>query len=75
PAAAMEADLVTLVGGLNDVLRPGCDTARVCALLEESVATLAPACGTLVLMRSPGRRGPVLERYRARMEQLFDFVD
>ncbi|MFI7241230.1 SGNH/GDSL hydrolase family protein [Streptomyces qinglanensis] len=75
PAAAMEADLVTLVGGLNDVLRPGCDTARVCALLEESVATLAPACGTLVLMRSPGRRGPVLERYRARMEQLFDFID
>ncbi|MBQ0866137.1 SGNH/GDSL hydrolase family protein [Streptomyces smyrnaeus] len=75
PAAAMRADLVTLVGGLNDVLRPGCDTARVCALLEESVATLAPSCGTLVLMRSPGRRGPVLERYRARMEHLFDFIE
>lgn len=74
-ASAMSADLVTLVGGLNDVLRPGCDTGRVCALLEESAATLAPSCGTLVLMRSPGRAGPVMERYRPRMEQLFDFID
>lgn len=74
-AAAMEADLVTLVGGLNDVLRPQCDVARVCALLEQAVATLAPACGQLVLMRSPGRRGPVLERYRRRMEELFTAID
>lgn len=75
PAAAMGADLVTLVGGLNDVLRPSCDMARVCGLLEESVATLAPSCGQLVLMRSPGRHGPVLKRYRPRMEELFDFID
>lgn len=75
PAAAMGADLVTLVGGLNDTLRPKCDMARVCGLLEESVATLAPSCKQLVLMRSPGRRGPVLERYRDRMEQLFGFID
>ncbi|MGY1434108.1 SGNH/GDSL hydrolase family protein [Streptomyces reniochalinae] len=75
PAVAMGADLVTLVGGLNDVLRPRCDTARVCALLEEAVGKLAPSCGTLVLMRSPGRSGPVLERYRARMEELFAFID
>ncbi|GAA3623757.1 SGNH/GDSL hydrolase family protein [Streptomyces chitinivorans] len=74
-AAAMGADLVTLVGGLNDVLRPKCDMGRVCGLLEESVAKLAPECRHLVLMRSPGRRGPVLERYRARMEHLFDFID
>lgn len=75
PAAAMNADLVTLVGGLNDVLRPSCDMPRVCGLLEEAVATLAPSCGQLVLMRSPGRQGPVLERYRPRMEELFDFID
>lgn len=74
-AAAMGADLVTLVGGLNDVLRPRCDMDRVCALLEDCAARLAPRCGRLVLMRSPGRRGPVLERYRARMEQLFAFLD
>ncbi|WP_340556057.1 SGNH/GDSL hydrolase family protein [Streptomyces sp. GSL17-111] len=74
-AAAMQADLITLVGGLNDVLRPSCDMGRVCGLLEESVERLAPACKHLVLMRSPGRQGPVLERYRTRMEELFAFVD
>ena len=74
-AAAMGADLVTLVGGLNDVLRPRCDLDAVCDALERSVAALAPACGRLVLMRTPGRRGPVLERYRPRMERLFSFVD
>ena len=75
PAAAMGADLVTLVGGLNDVLRPKCDVEEVCARLEEAVVTLAPACRQLVLMRSPARRGPVMERMRPRMEQLFDFID
>lgn len=74
-AASMNADLVTLVGGLNDTLRPRCDMGRVCALLEESVEKLAPSCGRLVLMRSPGRQGPVLDRYRSRMEELFAFID
>ncbi|MGI5472571.1 SGNH/GDSL hydrolase family protein [Streptomyces sp. CA-132043] len=74
-AAGMGADLVTLVGGLNDVLRPKCDVDRVCALLEEAAALLAPSCKQLVLMRSPGRQGPVLERFRPRMETLFDHID
>jgi lysophospholipase L1-like esterase len=74
-AAAMGADLVTLVGGLNDVLRPKCDVDAVCALLESSVERLAPVCGQLVLMRSPARRGPVATRFRPRMERLFDFID
>ncbi|MBB5121946.1 GDSL family lipase [Streptomyces eurocidicus] len=74
-AAAMGADLVTLVGGLNDALRPKCDVDLVCARLEEAVGRLAPDCKQLVLMRSPGRRGPVLERFRPRMEQLFDFIE
>ncbi|MEU9980748.1 SGNH/GDSL hydrolase family protein [Streptomyces sp. NPDC050856] len=74
-AAAMEADVVTLVGGLNDTLRPACDMGRVRGLLEEAVERLAPSCGQLVLMRSPGRRGPVMERFRPRMEELFRYVD
>lgn len=74
-AASMGADLVTLVGGLNDVLRPKCDVPRVCALLEEAVERLTPNCGQLVLMRSPARRGPVAARFQPRMEELFDFVD
>ncbi|MGW2916524.1 SGNH/GDSL hydrolase family protein [Streptomyces angustmyceticus] len=75
PAASMGADLVTLVGGLNDVLRPRCDVDRVCARFEEAAALLARGGGQLVLMRSPGRQGPVLERFRPRMERLFAWID
>ncbi|MGW6906173.1 MULTISPECIES: SGNH/GDSL hydrolase family protein [unclassified Streptomyces] len=74
-AAAMGADVITLVGGLNDTLRPKCDMGRVRGLLEEAVETLAPSCKQLVLMRSPGRQGPVLERFRPRMEELFVCID
>lgn len=74
-AAAMGADLVTLVGGLNDVLRPKCDVDLVCARLAVAAQRLAPSCRQLVLMRSPGRQGPVLERFRPRMEHLFGFID
>ncbi|MFF0064659.1 SGNH/GDSL hydrolase family protein [Streptomyces sp. NPDC005279] len=74
-AAAMRADVVTLVGGLNDTLRPKYDMGRVHGLLEEAVEKLAPSCGRLVLMRSPGRTGPVMERFRPRMEELFGFID
>lgn len=74
-AAAMGADVITLVGGLNDTLRPKCDMGRVRGLLTEAVERLAPNCKQLVLMRSPGRRGPVLERFRPRMEALFACVD
>ncbi len=74
-AAEMRADVVTLVGGLNDTLRPKCDMNRVCDLLEEAVERLAPSCEQLVLMRSPGRNGPVMERFRPRMEALFTHID
>jgi lysophospholipase L1-like esterase len=74
-AAAMQADVVTLVGGLNDTLRPKCDMGRVRGLLEEAVERLAPNCKQLVLMRSPTRNGPVQERFRPRMEELFAHVD
>ncbi|MFE9250600.1 SGNH/GDSL hydrolase family protein [Streptomyces sp. NPDC007088] len=75
PAAAMGADVVTLVGGLNDTLRPKVDMGRVRGLLEEAVETLAPSCRRLVLMRSPGRQGPVLDKFRPRMEALFACID
>ncbi|WP_149182981.1 SGNH/GDSL hydrolase family protein [Streptomyces sp. TRM49041] len=75
PAAEMGADVITLVGGLNDTLRPACDMGFVRGRLEEAVERLAPSCKQLVLMRSPGRRGPVLDRFRPRMEELFLYVD
>ncbi|MFD8983559.1 SGNH/GDSL hydrolase family protein [Streptomyces sp. NPDC059564] len=74
-AAAMGADVVTLVGGLNDALRPKVDMGRVRGHLEEAVALLAPSCKHLVLMRSPGRDGPVMERFRPRMEELFGILE
>ncbi|WP_369221519.1 SGNH/GDSL hydrolase family protein [Streptomyces sp. R39] len=74
-AVAMRPDVITLVGGLNDTLRPKCDMVRVRDLLTEAVERLSPACEQLVLMRSPGRQGPVLERFRPRMEELFAVVD
>jgi hypothetical protein len=67
--------VVTLVGGLNDTLRPKVDMGRVRGLLEEAVEKLAPSCGQLVLMRSPGRNGPVMDRIRPRIEELFAFID
>ncbi|MFE7516431.1 SGNH/GDSL hydrolase family protein [Streptomyces sp. NPDC057540] len=74
-AAGMKADVVTLVGGLNDTLRPKVDMVRVRDLLTEAVERLTPSCGQLVLMRSPGREGPVMERFRPRMEELFAHID
>ncbi|MFI6473519.1 SGNH/GDSL hydrolase family protein [Streptomyces sp. NPDC050516] len=74
-AAALRPDVITLVGGLNDTLRPKCDMGRVRDLLTEAAEQLAPACKQLVLMRSPGRNGPVLDRFRPRMEELFAYVD
>ncbi|NEB01138.1 SGNH/GDSL hydrolase family protein [Streptomyces sp. SID13726] len=74
-AAAMQPDVITLVGGLNDTLRPKCDMMRVRDLLTEAVERLTPSCKQLVLMRSPGRQGPVLERFRPRMEELFEVVE
>lgn len=74
-AAAMQPDVITLVGGLNDTLRPKCDMVRVRDLLTEAVERLAPSCKQLVLMRSPGREGPVQARFRPRMEELFACVD
>jgi len=74
-AVAMQPDVITLVGGLNDTLRPKCDMGRVRALLTEAVERLAPSCKQLVLMRSPGRQGPVLERFRPRMEELFVCIE
>lgn len=75
PAAALQADVVTLVGGLNDTLRPKCDMGMVRGRLEEAVERLAPSCKHLVLMRSPGRDGPVMQRFRPRMEEVFALID
>ncbi|MFC9326037.1 SGNH/GDSL hydrolase family protein [Kitasatospora sp. NPDC057015] len=57
-AAALRGDLVTLAGGLNDVLRPGCDVDRVEELLGRSATALLDSGATVVLFTStdPTRR-------------------
>ena len=49
-AAAMDADIVTLAGGLNDVLRPRCDIARVERELTECVEALAGDPSRIVVL-------------------------
>ncbi len=57
-ATAMGAELVTLAGGLNDVLRPRCDIARVEELLGAAATRLRAGGATVVLFTStdPTRR-------------------
>lgn len=77
PAAAFGADLVSLMGGLNDVMRPRCDVDAVCARFEESAAKLAASSGRLVLFRSadPTRRSPRTARLMPRIRRLLDVID
>ncbi|MGW4808169.1 SGNH/GDSL hydrolase family protein [Kitasatospora sp. NPDC004272] len=76
-AAATDADLVTLAGGLNDVLRPGCDVALVERLLGECVRGLLAEGRTVVLftstdptrrMAGSGRLLPAILRMKAYVE-------
>ncbi|WP_420492912.1 SGNH/GDSL hydrolase family protein [Kitasatospora camelliae] len=76
-AAAMDADLVTLAGGLNDVLRPGCDIGDVEVQLGRAAAELIADGRTVVMFTStdPTRRMsgsarllPVILRMKAFVE-------
>ncbi|MDH6109815.1 lysophospholipase L1-like esterase [Kitasatospora sp. MAP12-15] len=78
-AAALGCDLVTLAGGLNDVLRPGCDIDEVEARLGAAAEQLLAAGGTVVLFTStdPTRRMagsarlmPAILRMKAFVEEL-----
>ena len=51
-ALAVSPDLVSIVGGGNDILRPRVDLDEVAASLEEAVATIR-ATGADVLMATP----------------------
>ncbi|HEV2636558.1 MAG TPA: SGNH/GDSL hydrolase family protein [Actinocrinis sp.] len=77
PAALMGADLVTLAGGLNDIMRPGCDVEAVCADLVRCADILAAQSGTLVLFRSIdfSRRMKSGRRLVPKMARLSETVD
>lgn len=76
-AAAMDADLVTLAGGLNDALRPGCDPEAICAQLGLAAEKLSADGRQLVMFHStdPSRRMPGGARLMPAILHLKAFVD
>lgn len=64
-ALQFEADLVTLVGGGNDLLRPGVDVDAAAATLEAAVARLRAFGADVVLCTAYDPKGiPLLRRLR-----------
>ena len=76
-AAAMRPDLASVAGGMNDVMRPGCDVETVCAELERCARVLAEASGTLVMFRVVDftRRMPSARRFQSKADLVNAFVD
>ncbi|MGB5953287.1 MAG: SGNH/GDSL hydrolase family protein [Ornithinimicrobium sp.] len=67
-ALALEPDLVSLVGGGNDILRPRADLDALAEQLEAAVVKFR-AIGADVLLSTPSdpKEAPVIQRYRGRM--------
>ena len=53
PALAMEPDLTSIVGGVNDVLRPSADLDALAADMDVMVTELTAAGSTVLLMTYP----------------------
>jgi lysophospholipase L1-like esterase len=53
PALALRPDLASVIAGLNDILRPRVDLARVTADFEEMVEALRGAGATVLMMTYP----------------------
>jgi lysophospholipase L1-like esterase len=75
-AVAMDAELVTLAGGLNDVMRPGCEPDLVVARLSAAAEALAGRSRRLVMFTStdPRRRMRGSARLLPAIERLREFV-
>lgn len=56
PALAMRPDLATVVAGVNDVLRPGCDLDEVAGHLEAMFAALTAQGATVATLTVPDLR-------------------
>ena len=70
-ALAMAPDLVSVVGGGNDMLRPTADPDRLAADLEEAVVTLRAAGADVLLATGmDAKDSPVVRRTRPRVAVL-----
>lgn len=76
-AASMRADLASVAGGLNDVMRPGCDVAAVCARIEHCAQVLADSSGMLLMFRVMDftRRMPSARRFQPKADRINEIVD
>jgi len=76
-AAAMRADLASVAGGLNDVMRPGCDVDAVCTRIEHCAQVLAQAGGRLLMFRVMDftRRMPSARRFQPKADRINALVD
>ena len=69
PALALQPDLASVVGGVNDVLRPRADLLALAADLDAIAAALTGAGATVLLMTYPdfGEVMPIARRLRPRL--------
>jgi lysophospholipase L1-like esterase len=69
PALAMQPDLASVVGGVNDVLRPRADVDALAAEMEAMVAALTGSGATVLLLTYPdfGEIMPVARRVSPRL--------
>lgn len=75
-AVAMTPDLATVMGGLNDVLRPGFDLDAVLADLDTMIGALRDADATVLTNTFPdlAQIAPLFARLGARIELLNDGI-
>ncbi|MFI6644252.1 SGNH/GDSL hydrolase family protein [Streptomyces sp. NPDC050504] len=76
PALALRPDLVTVVAGANDVLRPGCDVAAVVADLDAMFAALTGAGATVATLTFPdvAKIAPLARRLAPRIDELNAYI-
>lgn len=72
PALALRPDLVTVVAGVNDLLRPRFDAAEVAGHLEEMFAALTDAGAHVITLTFPdvGKIAPLARPLRSRVFDL-----
>ncbi|MEU7580695.1 SGNH/GDSL hydrolase family protein [Streptomyces sp. NPDC041068] len=72
PALALKPDLVTVMAGMNDLVRPGFDAARVAADVEEMFTELTGAGARVATVTFPdiGRISPLARRALPRVLDL-----
>ncbi|QGV82263.1 SGNH/GDSL hydrolase family protein [Streptomyces ficellus] len=76
PALALRPDIVTVVAGVNDILRPRFDAGEVAGHLEEMFAALSASGAHVVTLTFPdmGRIAPLARPLRPRVLDLNDRI-